>query len=59
MGDISTAVIAFFSAAVSSGVTLAGVHLTNRNNNERLKLQLAHESIVRKEKLKSLFNPVE
>lgn len=51
MSDITTAAIAFISASISTGATLAGVHLTNRNNNKRLKLQLAHERIEKEKKL--------
>jgi len=51
LADIATALITLATAAITGGVALAGVHLTNKANTERLRLQLKHESNERHRKL--------
>ncbi|WP_129591360.1 hypothetical protein [Salinicola tamaricis] len=47
----SSAWIAFFTALLTSTLTLIGVRLTNKSNNERLSIQLEHERKLKREEL--------
>tara|TARA_R110000764_G_scaffold14092_1_gene40434 strand:- start:694 stop:1263 length:570 start_codon:yes stop_codon:yes gene_type:complete len=47
----SSALIAFFTALLTSALTLIGVWLTNKSNNERLSIQLEHEGKLKREEL--------
>ncbi len=47
----SSAWIAFFTALLTSTLTLIGVSLTNKSNNERLSIQLEHERKLKREVL--------
>lgn len=43
--------VAFFTALLTSTLTLIGVSLTNKSNNDRLSIQLEHERKLKREKL--------
>lgn len=47
----STAWIAFSTAILTSSLTLIGVRYTNKANNERLRIQLAHEHKLKRDEL--------
>lgn len=47
----SSAWVAFFTALLTSTLTLIGVRYTNKSNNERLSIQLEHERKLKREEL--------
>lgn len=45
------ALVAVVTALLTSGLTLMGVWLTNKSNNQRLRIQLEHERLTRNEEV--------
>lgn len=64
MTDLETAIIALATAAITGGVALASVYLTNKSNNEQLRYQLEHDStqknkVLNRVRAEELYESVE